>query len=201
MLKSIALSLTALALMAGCSTTPTTNTERAVTTEQSEKEVPVPAVSQQKSTVVSVEANGNKRTDGTYQSRQSDAEGSRASVQVSSEKSNANGDTSKHNKVLKVASDGTEMGYSQDDKSVAVTGSNVTKDFTVDGQDVAISGNGNTLNFKGATHGLSVTGNDNHIQVENAVMVDVTGQNNQVTYSGSKPEITKAGEGNLVNSL
>jgi len=90
------------------------------------------------------------------------------------------------------------MGYSQDDKSVAVTGSNVTKDFTVNGQDVAISGSGNTLNFKGNTHGLSVTGNDNHIQVENAVMVDVTGQNNQVTYSGSKPEISKAGEGNLV---
>ena len=199
MRKSIALCLTSLALMAGCSTAPTTNTERAVTTEQSEKQIP--SVSQQKSTVVSVETDGNKRTDGTYQSRQSGSEGSRASVQVHSEKSSANGDTSQHDKVLKVASDGTEMGYTQDDKNVGVTGSNVTKDFTVAGQDVAISGSGNTLTFKGSTHGLSVTGNDNHIQVENYAMVDVTGQNNQVTYSGSKPEITKAGEGNLVNSL
>lgn len=197
MRKSIALSLTALALVAGCATTPTTNTERAVTTEQSEKQVP--SVSQDKSTVVSVETNGNKRTDGTYQSRRSDAEGASASVQVHSEKSSANGDNSQHSKVMKVSSDGTEMGYTQDDKNVAVTGSNVTKDFTVEGQDVSVSGSGNTLSFKGSSHGLSVTGNDNHILVENAALVDVTGQNNQVTYSGSKPEITKAGEGNLVN--
>ena len=200
MRKSFALSLAALALVAGCSSSPTTSSERAVTTESTEREVP--SVSQQKATTVTVETDGNKRTDGTYQSSHSDAEGARASVQVHAEKSTADGATSSHDKVLKVTSEGGEadsLGFTQDDKNVGVTGSNVTKDFAVAGQDVAVSGSGNTLSFKGDTHGLSVTGSDNHILVENADMVSVTGQNNQVTYSGSKPEITQSGEGNQVN--
>lgn len=201
MRKTLALSFAALALMAGCSSTPpTTSSERAVTTESSERAVP--SVTQEKGTTVTVETDGNKRTDGTYQSSHSDAGGARASVQVRSEKSTADGATSTHDKVMKVTSEGGEadsLGFTQDDKNVGVTGSNVTKDFDISGQDVAVSGSGNTLSFKGDTHGLSVTGNDNHIQVENADMVSVTGQNNQVTYSGTKPEITQSGEGNLVN--
>ena len=198
--KSFALSLAALALVTGCSTAPTTSSERAVTTESSERQVP--SVTQERGTTVSVETNGDKRTDGTYQSSHSDADGARASVQVHSEKSSADGASSSHDKVMKVTSEGGEadsLGFTQDDKNVGVTGSNVTKDFAVSGQDVAVYGSGNTLTFTGDTHGLSVTGSDNHIQVENADMVNVAGQNNQVTYSGTKPEITKAGEGNLVN--
>ncbi len=200
-MRKTLLSFVALALLAGCSSAPpTTSSERAVTTESSERAVP--SVSQQKGTTVTVETDGNKRTDGTYQSSHSDAGGARASVQVRSEKSTADGATSTHDKVLKVSSEGADsdsLGFTQDDKNVGVTASNVTKEFEVSGQDVAVSGSGNTLTFKGDTHGLSVTGSDNHIQVENADMVSVAGQNNQVTYSGSKPEITKAGEGNLVN--
>lgn len=200
MRKTLAISLTALALLVGCSSPPTTSSEQAVTTETSERQVP--SVSQEKSTVVSVEADGNKRTDGTYQSSHSDTEGARASVQVHAEKSSADGSSSSHDKVLKVASEGGDaesLGFTQDDKNVGVTGSNVTKDFQISGQDVAVSGSGNTLSFKGDTHGLSITGSDNHIQVENADMVNVSGANNQVTYSGSKPEITQSGQGNLVN--
>ena len=200
MRKTLAISLAALALLAGCSSTPATSSEQAVTTETSERQVP--SVTKEKATVVSVETDGNKRTDGTYQSSHSDAEGARASVQVHSEKSSADGASSSHDKVMKVASEGGDaesLGFTQDDKNVGITGSNVTKDFQVSGQDVAVSGSGNTLSFKGDTHGLSVTGSDNHIQVENADMVNVSGENNQVTYSGSKPEITQSGQGNLVN--
>lgn len=200
MRKSFALGLAALALVAGCSNPPTTSSERATTTESTERAVP--SVTQQKGTTVTVETDGNKRTDGTYQSSHSDADGARASVQVHSEKSTADGASSSHDKVLKVSSEGGEadsLGFTQDDKNIGVTGSNVTKDFSVSGQDVAVSGSGNTLTFKGDTHGLSVTGSENHIQVENADMVSVTGENNQVTYSGSKPEITQSGQGNQVN--
>jgi len=150
--------LAALALVAGCSSSPSTSSERAVTTESTERQVP--SVTQEKGTTVTVETDGNKRTDGTYQSSHSDAEGARASVQVHSEKSTADGATSSHDKVMKVTSEGGEadsLGFTQDDKNVGVTGSNVTKDFEVNGQDVAVSGSGNTLSFKGDTHGLSVT--------------------------------------------
>ena len=200
MRKTFIISLTALALLGGCSTPTATSTERATTTENTERAIP--AVTQEKSTVVSVEANGNKRSDGTYQSSHSDDNGARASVQVHSQKVSADGATSSHDKVLKVSSEGddaTSLGFTQDDKNVGVTGSNVTKEFTVSGQDVTISGSGNTLTFKGNTHGLSVTGSDNHIQVENPEMLDVSGENNQVTYSGAKPTITQAGQGNQVN--
>jgi hypothetical protein len=200
MRKTLIISLAALALLGGCSTPTATSTERATTTQNSERAVP--AVTQNKSTVVSVEANGNKRTDGTYQNSHSDAGGARASVQVHSQKSNASGASSSHDKELKVSSEGddaTSLGFTQDDKNVGVTGSNVTKEFNVNGQDVAVSGSGNTLTFKGSTHGLSVTGSDNHIQVENPQMLDISGENNQVTYSGTKPEITQAGQGNQVN--
>ncbi|MBS2040052.1 DUF3060 domain-containing protein [bacterium] len=201
MRKTTVILMASLALLGGCST-PETNSsaERATTTETTERAVP--SVTQNKSTVVSVEANGNKRTDGTYQSAHSDENGARASVQVHSQKSDASGSTSSRDKVLKVSSEGedaTSLGFTQDDKNVGVTGSNVTKEFNVDGQDVAVSGSGNTLTFKGKTHGLSVTGNDNHIQVENAQMLDVNGENNQVIYTGTKPEITQAGQGNQVN--
>ncbi|MCW5872941.1 MAG: hypothetical protein KIS61_37190, partial [Candidatus Eremiobacteraeota bacterium] len=77
MRKTLALSCAALALVAGCSSSPTTSSERAVTTESSERQVP--SVTHQKGTTVSVETNGNKRTDGTYQSSHSDADGARAS--------------------------------------------------------------------------------------------------------------------------
>lgn len=200
MRKTLVISLAALALLGGCSTPTSSSTERAVTTESSQREIP--NVSQQKSTVVSVEANGSRRTDGTYQSSHSDENGARASVQVHSQKSDPSGVTSSHDKLLKVSSEGddaTSLGFTQDDKNVGVTGSNVTREFTVDGQDVAVSGSGNTLTFRGNTHGLSVTGSDNHIQVENPQMLDVSGENNQITYTGAKPEISQSGQGNQVS--
>jgi len=201
MKKTLCVTLVGLACLLGCTRTqPTqTSTDVSSTTERTEEQIP--SVDTSKSRVVSVESGGATRTDANSRSSHSDAEGSRASVSVSSSKTAPDGQTSQRNSVMKVSSEGAaqdSLGYTQDDKNIAITGSNVNKTWTAAGQDVAVSGSNNTLVFLGTTHGLSVTGSGNRVEVENPAIVDVSGQNNEILYSGPAPTIEKAGEGNTV---
>ena len=198
MKKTLCISLLALVWLVGCTQTPTTSTDVSTTTETDSK---VTSVDSAKSRVVSVEQGGQKRTDANSRNSHSDANGSRATVSVSASRKEPDGQTSQRQSVMKVTSEGDDqnsLGYTQDDKNIAITGSNVTKTWTAAGQDVAISGSNNTLQFLGTTHGLSVTGSGNKVQVENASMVEVSGQNNEILYSGAPPTISKNGADNIV---
>ena len=199
MKKTMCMTLVSLLWMVGCSQTPPTTRDVSTTTETESQQLAT--VDSSKSRVVSVEANGRSRTEANSRSSHSDPTGSHASVSVSASRQEPDGETSQRNAVMKVSSEGDDqnsLGYTQDDKNIAITGSNVTKTWTADGQDVAISGSNNTLQFLGNTHGLSVTGNGNKVQVDNPSLVEVSGQSNEILYTGTPPTITKNGEHNVV---
>ena len=105
---------------------------------------------------------------------------------------NPDGTVSSHSSQTSAASADT-LGYSQDAHHITVTGANITHSFAVSGEDVAVSGKGGQLVFTGQTHGLSVTGNDNHIDVDNATLIEVTGDRNHVRFSGARPTIKISG--------
>lgn len=199
MKKNFCITLVALAWLVGCAKTPAPTTSTDVTTTSENQQVAT--VDSANSRVVSVEQGGVQRTEANSRSSHSDAEGSRASVSVSAVQKNPDGKVSQRDSVMKVSSEGDgkdSLGYTQDDKHIAITGSNVVKTWTAAGQDVAISGSNNTLTFLGNTHGLSVTGSDNRVEVENSEIVEVSGEHNQVVYTGTAPTIEKSGNGNSV---
>ena len=188
MTKRFGLSVLAVACLAGCAQQP-------IAVQ------PTSSVTSSKSHVVSVESEGQSRTEGTSRNSHSDAGGSQATVEVSAQQTDSKGNSSKRDSVMKVSSEGANansLGFTQDEHNLGVTGSNVTKEWTVSGQDVAVSGSNNTLTFRGKTHGLSVTGSGNKVMVDNPEMVEVSGEENSVTYQGPAPTIKKTGLRNAV---
>lgn len=187
-MKSTTISLAALmslALACGCSNQAPPKSEVSVTQNQS--------------TQVTVESEGQKRSDATFQSSHSDSQGSRASVQVSASKTDANGKTSDYHRAAKVSSDDSTLGFTVDDKQILVTGSNVTREFQCHGQDVRVSGNLNHLTFRGPINGLSVVGTDNSINSEQTDTIAVEGKNNRIRYQGQKADVRDGGSQNQVS--
>ncbi len=192
MYKSALAALVSLIVMSGCSQTNDANVANATQAQT--------RVSKTSSTVVSTEKDGDSRTDGTFQKSLSGPEVSTASVKVESKKTDASGQSREHSTVVSSGSstDTGNLGYSQTDKNIVVTGSNVTRTFEANGQDLAISGNNNHLIIKGKVHGISVTGRENQVQVENPEMIDVKGAKNNVVYSGPVATVSEIGNENRV---
>jgi hypothetical protein len=188
--KHILPALVSLAMLAGCSQASDTTVANASQT----------TVSKTSSTVVSTEKDGNTRVDGTFQKSKSGPEVSTASVKVESKKTDATGESREHSTVVASGSstDTGNLGYSQTDKNIVVTGSNVTRNFEANGQDLSISGNRNHITIKGKIHGLSVTGSENQVDAENPQLIDVKGTKNNVVYSGPAATVAEIGTDNRV---
>ena len=158
-----------------------------------------PSITTSNSKVVTVASGDTSRTEEYGRNSHSDSQGSQASTHQAARQVNSDGVTREHSSDVNSASKDT-VGFSQDEHHIVVTGSNVTREFAVSGQDVAVSGRSGHLVFTGKTHGLSITGDDNHVEVENAILVEVSGLRNQVLYSGPRPEVRKTGNSNAVQS-
>lgn len=181
-MKRTLCTLTAALLLAGCTTSPPA----------------APNVTTSKTQVSTVDDGSTSRTEAYSRTSQADSTGANASTHQSAQQTNPDGSTSAHSS--DVATDSRGVGFSQDDHHIVVSGENVTHEFTARGEDLAVSGTANNLTFRGTSHGLSVTGNHNTISVEGAALIDVTGENNTVTWLGSAPQVTDKGKGNTVKA-
>ncbi len=81
---------------------------------------------------------------------------------------------------------------------LTVTGINENKAVTCNDNIVSVSGVSNTVVIKGHCVSLTVSGLNNAITVDAADTIEASGLNNQVTYHSGSPQITKSGDGNVV---
>lgn len=81
---------------------------------------------------------------------------------------------------------------------LTVTGINENQALTCNNNTVTVSGVSNTVVITGHCVSLTVSGLNNLITVEAADTIDASGLNNQVTYHSGSPQITKSGDGNVV---
>ena len=79
-----------------------------------------------------------------------------------------------------------------------VTGINENQALTCNNNIVTVSGVSNTVVITGHCVGLPVSGMNNVITVDTTDTIDASGLNNQVTYHSGTPQITKSGDGNVV---
>jgi hypothetical protein len=81
---------------------------------------------------------------------------------------------------------------------LTVTGINENQALTCNNNTVTVSGVSNTVIITGHCVSLSVSGLNNIITVEATDTIDASGLNNQVTYHLGTPQISKSGDGNVV---
>ena len=88
---------------------------------------------------------------------------------------------------------------SQDAEGIFINGSNSVQTRKVDGQDIQIAGDANQSTFMGKAKGLYVIGNTNVVTLENVASIQVTGDNNVVTWQGTAtPTINNFGKNNRI---
>lgn len=81
---------------------------------------------------------------------------------------------------------------------LTVTGINENQALTCNNNTVTVSGVSNTVVITGHCVSLSVSGLNNMITVDATDTIDASGLNNQVTYHSGTPQISKSGDGNVV---
>ena len=81
---------------------------------------------------------------------------------------------------------------------LTVTGINENQALTCNNNTVTVSGVSNTVVITGHCASVSVSGLNNMITVDATDAVDASGLNNQVTYHSGAPQVTKSGDGNVV---
>lgn len=82
--------------------------------------------------------------------------------------------------------------------TLSVGGIGQDKTLVCDRGTVNISGMTNVIEIQGDCAGVSVSGMNNTITVESAQSITASGFENQVTYRAGTPEISKSGEGNVI---
>ncbi len=81
---------------------------------------------------------------------------------------------------------------------LTVTGINENQALTCNNNTVTVSGVSNTVVITGHCASVSVSGLNNVITVDATDAIDASGLNNQVTYHSGTPQVTKSGDGNVV---
>ena len=81
---------------------------------------------------------------------------------------------------------------------LTVTGINENQALTCNNNTVTVSGVSNTVVITGHCASVSVSGLNNVITVDATDAIDASGLNNQVTYRSGAPQVTKSGDGNVV---
>jgi len=81
---------------------------------------------------------------------------------------------------------------------LTVTGINENQAITCNDNIVTVSGVSNTVAITGHCASLTVSGLNNVITVDATDTIDASGLNNQVTYHSGSPQITKSGDGNVI---
>jgi hypothetical protein len=81
---------------------------------------------------------------------------------------------------------------------LSVSGINENKTIACNDSVVTVSGISNTLVFTGHCVSLTVSGMNNSVTVDAADTIDASGLNNRVTFHSGSPQITKSGDGNVV---
>ena len=81
---------------------------------------------------------------------------------------------------------------------LTVTGINENQTLTCNNNTVTVSGVSNTVVITGHCASLTVSGLNNVITVDTTDTIDASGLNNQVTYHSGSPQVSKSGDGNVV---
>jgi len=81
---------------------------------------------------------------------------------------------------------------------LTVTGINENQALTCNNNTVTVSGVSNTVVITGHCASIAVSGLNNMITVDATDTIDASGLNNQVTYHSGAPQVTKSGDGNVV---
>jgi hypothetical protein len=82
--------------------------------------------------------------------------------------------------------------------NISIAGINENKTVTCNGNSVTVSGVSNTITISGHCTKLTVSGMQNSVTVDAVDTIDASGLNNQVTYHSGSPQISKSGDGNVV---
>lgn len=85
-----------------------------------------------------------------------------------------------------------------DEDEIVITGNKAVQKRACKGQDVQVQGDDNQADFTGTCKGLYLVGNQNRITLENVATIQVTGDNNTVTWRGTEPQIDNIGKGNAI---
>jgi hypothetical protein len=81
---------------------------------------------------------------------------------------------------------------------LTVTGLNENQALTCNNNVVTVSGVSNTVVITGHCASVTVSGLNNVITVDATDTIDASGLNNQVTYHSGSPQVSKSGDGNVV---
>jgi hypothetical protein len=81
---------------------------------------------------------------------------------------------------------------------LTVTGINENQALTCNNNTVTVSGVSNTVVISGHCASVTVSGLNNVITVDATDTIDASGLNNQVTYHSGAPQVSKSGDGNVV---
>jgi hypothetical protein len=81
---------------------------------------------------------------------------------------------------------------------LSVSGINENKTIACNDSVVTVSGISNTIVIVGHCASLTVSGMQNSITVDAADTIDASGISNQVTFRSGSPQISKSGDGNVV---
>ncbi len=82
--------------------------------------------------------------------------------------------------------------------NLSIAGINQNRTVACNNNSVTVSGVSNTITISGHCTKLTVSGMQNTITVDAVDTIDASGLNNQVTYHSGSPQISKSGDGNVV---
>jgi Protein of unknown function (DUF3060) len=82
--------------------------------------------------------------------------------------------------------------------NISIAGINENKTVACNDNSVTVSGVSNTITISGHCTKLTVSGMQNSVTVDAVDTIDASGLNNQVTYHSGSPQISKSGDGNVV---
>jgi Protein of unknown function (DUF3060) len=82
--------------------------------------------------------------------------------------------------------------------NLSIAGINQSRTVACNNNSVTVSGVSNTITISGHCTKLTVSGMQNSITVDAVDSIDASGLNNQVTYHSGSPQISKSGDGNVV---
>jgi Protein of unknown function (DUF3060) len=81
---------------------------------------------------------------------------------------------------------------------LSVSGINENKTIACNDSVVTVSGISNAIIFTGHCVSLTVSGMNNSVTVDAVDSIDASGLNNRVTFHSGSPQVSKSGEGNVV---
>ncbi|MGB9223332.1 DUF3060 domain-containing protein [Mycobacterium sp.] len=82
--------------------------------------------------------------------------------------------------------------------NLSIAGINQNRTVACNDNSVTVSGVSNTITISGHCTKVTVSGMQNTVTVDAVDTIDASGLNNQVTYHSGSPQISKSGDGNVV---